>query len=98
MTEKTITLTHTELLELHEAMNVAAIQKARRAVTEDEDDWAEAAEAVRDYASAAAHEVAGAGRGLGRFAKTLILGKKKPKGRGRLTAAQVAALQRAGLI
>lgn len=97
MSEKTVTLTHAELLELHEAMNLAAINTARGAVT-DEDDWAEAAEAVRDYASAAAHEVAGAGRGLGRFAKTLLLGKKKPKGRGRLTATQVAALQRAGLI
>lgn len=94
---KKITLTTEELFALHEAMNAAAIGHARAELTGD-DNWTEAAEALRDYGSAAVTEIGSAGKGLGRFARTLLVGSRKPQGRSRLTAAQVAALQRAGLI
>lgn len=91
--KSTVTLTSDELMQLHALMNQHAISMARE--TAEADGYTEAAAAVRDFAGATASTVADVGRGLGRFIKTLARGKQPEK--PRLTAEQVALLQKAGL-
>jgi hypothetical protein len=90
---KPVTLTPEEILALHEIMNQHTISAAR--ATAEADGYTEAAAAVRDFAGATAGTVADVGRGLGRFIITLARGKQAQK--PRLTAEQVALLQKAGL-